>query len=52
VPVETVVRAVVGAVEHDRPHVRLPRSLAPLAALVELPRRLTELLFRNVDVGP
>jgi short-subunit dehydrogenase len=52
VPVEVVVRAVVDAVLHDRRHVRLPRSLAPLAMLTEAPRRVSEWIFRSVDPRP
>jgi uncharacterized protein len=44
-PVEKVVDAIVEAVRRDRRHVRLPRSLAPLGMLVEVPRRLGELVF-------
>jgi short-subunit dehydrogenase len=49
--VETVADAVVKAVMSERPHVRLPRSLAPLAMLAEAPRRISALVFRSVDSG-
>jgi short-subunit dehydrogenase len=49
VPLETVVGAVVDAVQRDEPHVRLPRTLAPLAMLAESPRRISRWLFRSVD---
>lgn len=49
VPLQTVVREVIAAVREDRPHVRLPRSLAPLAMLSESPRRISRWIFRSVD---
>lgn len=49
VPLEAVVSAVIGAVQKEEPHVRLPRALAPLAMLSESPRRISRWLFRNVD---
>ncbi len=49
VPIETVVRSVVEAVQHGRPHVRLPRALALLSMLTESPRRVSSWIFRNVD---
>lgn len=48
-PIEKVVDAVVDAIRHERPHVVLPRSLWLVAALVELPRWLTRLVFRRID---
>jgi short-subunit dehydrogenase len=49
-PVSQVVDAIVDAVKHDRRHVRLPRALASLGMLNELPRRLGQLVFdRLVD---
>lgn len=49
VPIETVVGAVIEAVRRGRPHVRLPRALAPLAMLSATPRRLSDWIFRGVD---
>lgn len=51
-PLETVVDAVVEAVRTGRREVRLPRSLAGLPALAEVPRALTRAIFRRYDVGP
>ena len=47
-PVERVVDAVVDAVKNDRRHVRLPRAMASLGMLNEVPRRLTELMARRL----
>jgi uncharacterized protein len=52
VPKETVAAEVVRAVERDRRHVRLPRRMAPLAAVTETPRRITELLLLGVRPRP
>lgn len=49
-PLDEVVRAIVDAVRQERDHVRLPRMAAALPALVEAPRRLSELLWRNAPV--
>lgn len=43
-PVAKVVDEIVDAVKHDRRHVRLPRAIASLGMLNEVPRRLGELL--------
>jgi len=47
-----VATAVVDAAHHNRRHVRLPRRIAPLAALTEAPRRLTELLLTGIPHQP
>jgi short-subunit dehydrogenase len=44
-PMATFVAAVVDAVERDRPEVRVPRSMAPLAALTNAPRKVGRLVF-------
>ena len=41
------VSAVVAAVEQDRPEVRVPRSMAPLAATANLPRKIGRLIFKR-----
>lgn len=46
-PMEDLVRAVVAAVEQDRPEVRVPRAMAPLAALTNSPRKVGRLVFRR-----
>ena len=46
-PMDVLVRAVVEAVEADRPEVRVPRSMAPLAALTNAPRKVGRLVFRR-----
>jgi short-subunit dehydrogenase len=51
-PIARVVDAIVHAVERDARHVRLPRAMAILPMLVELPRRMTELMFRDIDPRP
>jgi len=48
-PVEKVVDAIVDAVKHDRRHVRLPRALASLGMLNEVPRRLGEALLGRLQ---
>jgi uncharacterized protein len=52
IPLAQVVDAIVDAVRHDRRNVVLPGWMRPLAALVEVPRRFLELMFRNVDLSP
>jgi short-subunit dehydrogenase len=44
-PMADFVRAVVRAVETDREEVRVPRAMAPLAGAVNLPRRISRLIF-------
>ena len=41
------VAAVVDAVEQDRPEVRVPRAMAPLAALTNTPRKVGRLVFKR-----
>jgi short-subunit dehydrogenase len=48
VPREKVAEDIVDAVRKGRRHVRHPRRLAGLAAVVEMPRRATELLLTGV----
>jgi short-subunit dehydrogenase len=48
-PVEKVVDAIVEAVEKGRPHVRLPRSIASLGMLNEVPRRLGQAMFARLQ---
>jgi short-subunit dehydrogenase len=43
-----VVDALVDAIEHDKRHVRLPRRAALFPLIVEVPRRVTELLLAGV----
>jgi len=47
---DDVVAALVGAIEHERRHVRLPRRNAMFPILTEVPRRMTELLLTGVRV--
>ena len=51
-PLADAVRAIVEGIESDRRHVRLPRQLAVLPALVEMPRRLSERVFARGGHGP
>jgi short-subunit dehydrogenase len=52
IPLARVVDGIVDAVRHGRRTVVLPGALRPLAGLVEIPRRVMEFVFRNVDVRP
>jgi short-subunit dehydrogenase len=45
---DSVVRELVGAIEHDRRHVRLPKRNALFPILTESPRRITEVLLTGV----
>ena len=47
-PMDVFVDKVVDAIAHDRPEVRVPSAAAPLAAMVNAPRRIGALLFRKV----
>jgi short-subunit dehydrogenase len=51
-PLATVVDGIIDAVRRDARHVRFPRPMAILPMLVELPRRLTELMFKDIDPRP
>lgn len=44
---EDLVAATVDAVERDRPEVRVPKVMAPLAALTNAPRKVGRLVFRR-----
>ena len=44
-PMEDLVSAVLDAVERNRPEVRVPRTMAPLAAATNLPRKVGRLVF-------
>jgi short-subunit dehydrogenase len=46
-PMADLVRAVVAGVEQDRPEVRVPRAMAPLAALTNTPRKVGRLVFKR-----
>ena len=46
-PMEDLVTAVLDAVEHNRPEVRVPKSMAPLAAATNLPRKVGRLVFKR-----
>ena len=48
VPRDMVADKVVAAVRKDRKHVRLPKRTAGFPALVEVPRRITELILTGV----
>jgi len=52
IPLTRVVDAIIDAIRRGRRNVVLPGSLRPLAALVEVPRRVIELIFRKVDLRP
>lgn len=46
-PMPVVVDRIVEAIQHGRPEVRVPASMAPLAGLANLPRRVGAMLFRG-----
>jgi short-subunit dehydrogenase len=46
-PMATLVSAVIEAVEQDRPEVRVPKAMAPLAAATNLPRKVGRLMFKR-----
>jgi uncharacterized protein len=50
-PLPEVADAITDAIVSRRRHVRLPRQLAPLPALVEIPRRLSERIFAKAPPG-
>ena len=49
-PMGDFVAAVLRAVETDRPEVRVPKAMAPLAAAVNLPRKIGRLVFKRAMV--
>lgn len=49
-PMDDVVDGIVDAVRRDRPEVRFPTAMAPLAAATNLPRRVGRLLFKRSPV--
>ncbi len=51
-PMATVVDEITEAIRTGRAEVRLPRTLAGLPALAEVPRAMTRAIFRRYDVGP
>jgi short-subunit dehydrogenase len=46
-PMEDFVKAVLKGVEQDRPEVRVPKAMAPLAALANTPRKVGRLVFKR-----
>jgi short-subunit dehydrogenase len=46
-----VANAIVDGIEHDRRYVTLPRRIAALAKLVELPRLMSEVLLTGIDMN-
>jgi short-subunit dehydrogenase len=52
IPLEKVIDGIVDAIRRERRNVVLPAAMRPLAGLVEIPRRVLELVFRKVDVRP
>ena len=46
-PMEDLVAAVLRGIEQERPEVRVPRAMAPLAALSNAPRKVGRLVFRG-----
>lgn len=49
-PMDDFVAAVIRAVETDREEVRVPKAMAPLAASVNLPRKVSRLIFSRAMV--
>lgn len=48
-PMDTVVKGIVGALEHDKEHLRMPMRDAAFPMLVEAPRTITRWLLTGVD---
>jgi short-subunit dehydrogenase len=48
-PVQRVVHGAVDAIRHDRRYVRLPRRAAAFPMIVEMPRRIGEVILTGVD---
>ena len=46
-PMEVLINAVVEAIEKDKPEVRVPASMAPLAMLTNAPRKVGRLVFKR-----
>jgi short-subunit dehydrogenase len=46
-PMEDLVAAVLRGIEQERPEVRVPKAMAPLAALSNAPRKVGRLVFRR-----
>ena len=46
-PMPAFIKAVVDAIERDKPEVRVPASMAPLAMLTNAPRKVGRLLFKR-----
>ncbi|MDT7537758.1 MAG: hypothetical protein QOI82_1343 [Actinomycetota bacterium] len=46
-PMPVLVAAVLDAIEKDRPQVRVPAAMAPLAMAAELPRKVGRLVFKR-----
>lgn len=46
-PMESFIKAVVEAIEKDKPEVRVPASMAPLAMLTNAPRKVGRLVFKR-----
>jgi len=46
-PMQDFIDAVVKGIEADRPEIRVPRSMAPLAALTNAPRKVGRLIFKR-----
>ena len=51
-PMEVVVDAIVDAIRTGRREVRLPRMMAGMAALTDVPRGLTRAMFRSFETIP
>ncbi len=52
IPLAKVVDGIIDGLRRGRRTVVLPGALRPLTGLVEVPRRVMELIFRNVDIRP
>jgi len=51
-PLADVIDGIVDAIRRERRNVVLPRLLRPLTGMVDVPRRVIEFVFRNIDVRP
>ncbi len=52
IPLAKVIDGIVDGIRRERRNVILPGMLWPVVGLVEIPRRIMELVFRRVDVRP
>lgn len=47
-----LIDGIVEAIRHNKRHVRYPKAIAFLPAIVEIPRRLSEAMFKKIKLNP